>query len=75
MISRLMLSLKKASRDKNSGWTFDALSGVHIRTSTQMEFVRPSGGVEDSVTTTSDVMVPSDFGNTTDREKSEDEKV
>ena len=54
MISRLMLSLKKASRDKESGWTSNALSGAHGRTYTHMEFGLPSKGPEDSVDTRSD---------------------
>jgi hypothetical protein len=73
LISRLMLSLKKASRDKNSGWTSDALS--RVRTCTQMEFVPPSDGTEDGVATRSDELAPSDPGNTQAREKSEEEKV
>jgi len=44
MISRLMLSLKKASRVRENGWTSDSLSGTHVRTVTQMEFERPPIG-------------------------------
>ena len=54
MISRLMLSLKKASRVGISGWTFDALSKTHVRTATQMEFARPLNGPQDGGGTTSD---------------------
>ena len=42
MISRMMLSLKKASRVKESGWTTDALSGTYARALTPLNFGRPS---------------------------------
>ena len=62
MISRLMLSLKKASRSKQSGWTSEALSRTHVRTVTQIEFEHPSSGPEDSGGTTSDEVALSDLG-------------
>ena len=43
-----MLSLKKASRARENGWTSDSLSGTHVRTITQMEFERPPIGPQDS---------------------------
>jgi hypothetical protein len=61
MISRLMLSLKKASRITESGWTFDALSKTHARTVTQMEFGHPPDGLQDSGGTTSDEVALSDL--------------
>lgn len=61
MISRLMLSLKKASRVKKSGWTFDALSKSHVRTCTQMEFGHPSNDPQDGGGTTSDEVALSDL--------------
>jgi hypothetical protein len=54
MISRLMLSLKKASSTEVIGWTSDALARTHVRTVTQIEFARPSNGPEDSGGTMSD---------------------
>ena len=73
MISRLMLSLKKASRDKDCDRTSDALSGMHVRTGTHMEFV--PNGVEDGLVTTSDEAVPPDSSYSRAREKGEEEKV
>lgn len=61
MISRLMLSLKKASRSKQSGWTAEALSRTHIKTIPQIEFENPSNGPEDSGGTTSDEVALSDL--------------
>lgn len=61
MISRLMLSLKKASRDREGGWTSDALSRTHIRTIAQMEFRGPSNGPEESGGTTSEEVALSDL--------------
>ena len=54
MISRLMLSLKKASSVREVGWTSNALSGAHARTLTQMAFRDPPNGPEDSGGTTPD---------------------
>jgi len=48
MISRLMLSLKKASKVGTSGWTSDALARTHPRTITQIAFKGPPTGPEDS---------------------------
>lgn len=62
MISRLMLSLKKASRAKESGWTSDALSGVYVKTLTQIDFgdaPNSSGGTTSDEVALSD---PSDEG-------------
>ena len=79
MISRLMLSLKKASRGRVVGWTSNALSGSNVRTCTRMEFVSPSNGIEDSVVMTSNGAVLSDLSyiqtSTQIREKSGEEKV
>jgi len=58
MISRLMLSLKKASRSKGRGWTADALSRTYAKTDTQIEFRDPPEG---SNGTTSDEVVLSDL--------------
>jgi len=63
MISRLMLSLKKASRAKEIGWTSDALSRTHARTVTQIEFGDPANGPEDTGGTTSDEVALSDLRN------------
>jgi hypothetical protein len=62
MISRLMLSLKKASSAKVIGWTSDVLSRTHVRTITQMEFGRPSNDPEDGGGTMSDEVALSDLG-------------
>jgi len=70
MISRLMLSLKKASKHKDNGWTSEALSGG------QMEFATPSINVEiDIVTTSDDEEASSDLSHGQAREKSEEEIV
>jgi len=61
MISRLMLSLKKASRVGENGWTSNALSGTHARTITQIAFRDPPVGPEDSGSTTSDEVALSDL--------------
>jgi len=63
MIPRLMLSLKKASRIKDIGWTSDALSRTHARTITQIEFGNPPIGPEDSSDTTPDEVALSDLNN------------
>jgi len=47
MISRLMLSLKKASRVGESGWTSNALSRTHTKTITQIAFRTHKTGPED----------------------------
>ena len=75
MISRLMLSLKKASRDKRRGWTSRSLSGAHSRTGTQLEFTTPSDGPEEGFGTRSEGMMLSDFGRTQVEEKDEEEDV
>jgi len=54
MISRLMLSLKKASRGRESGWTSNTLSRTHARTITQIAFGDPPTGLEASGGPTSD---------------------
>lgn len=74
MISRLMLSLKKASKDKGGSWTSNALSSAPARTGTQIEFATHSDGTEDGTATTSDEGL-SDFSNSEARDKSEEEKV
>ena len=48
MISRMMLSLKKASRTRESGWTHDALSRTHPRMVAPIEFGDPPAGLEES---------------------------
>jgi len=58
MISRLMLSLKKASRSKGSGWTSDALSRTHVKVDSRIEFGDPPEG---SGVTTSDKVALSDL--------------
>ena len=72
MISRLMLSLKKASKSKGVGWTADALSGSHVRTLARMEFGRPSDGPEDGGGTTSDEVALSDLSDGQVGERSEE---
>jgi hypothetical protein len=70
MISRLMLSLKKASSVKVIGWTSDALSRTHIRNVTQMEFERPSNGLGDGGGTRSDEVALSDISDRQTRGRS-----
>jgi hypothetical protein len=60
MISRLMLSLKKASQATETGWTSHALSGMHARTISRMEFERPPNGLEGGGGTTSEDIALSD---------------
>ena len=62
MISRLMLSLKKASKVGESAWTSNALSGTRARTITQMAFWTPPIGPEDSDGTTPEEVTLSDLG-------------
>ena len=57
MISRMMLSLKKASRTRESGWTYDALSRTHPRMVTSIAFGDPPAGLEDSGSITSNAEV------------------
>ena len=57
MILRLMLSIKKALKVRESGWTSDALSRTHARTITQIGFRDPPDGPEDSGDTASDEVV------------------
>ena len=61
MISRLMLSLKKASSVRESGWTSDALSRTHPRIISRIAFGDPPSGHEDSGGTTSDEVALSDL--------------
>jgi len=61
MISRLMLSLKKASKVGENGWTTDALARTHPRTITQIAFREPLDGPQDSGGTISDEVELSDF--------------
>jgi len=69
MISRLMLSLKRASRDKESGWTSDALSGAQVKTGTHMEFAPPPEGSEEGVGTGSGEVSLADLDNSQENEK------
>ena len=48
MVSRMMLSLKKASKVDVRGWTTNALSRTHLRTLASMEFGRPSINPQES---------------------------
>jgi len=73
MISRLMLSLKKASKSKGSGWTSDVLSRTHVKTIAQMEFGRPPVGPEDGGGTTSDEVALSDLSDRQGRGRSDDD--
>jgi len=75
MISRLMLSLKKASRNRESGWTSNALSGAHARTDTHLVFVLPSKGPEDSVGTGSDEVPLSDLYHSQGEERNNEDNV
>ena len=68
MISRLMLSLKKASSAREIGWTSDALSRTHHMTGTQIEFGDLPNGPEGSGGTTSDEVALSDLNNRRVRE-------
>ena len=61
MISRLMISLKKASKTKKGGWTSDALSRTHAKSITRMEFGEHSSGPGDGTGTASDEVALSDF--------------
>jgi len=62
MISRLMLSLKKASRSRESGWTSDALSRTHPKASMQIEFERPPSGTESGGGTASEEVALTEIG-------------
>ena len=70
MISRLMLSLKKASRSKGSGWTSDALSRTHFKTDTRIEFGDPPEG---GGGTTSGEVALSDLSTRQDRGRNDEE--
>jgi len=70
MISRLILSLKKASKVGESGWTSNALSGTHSRTITQIAFRGPLSGPEDSDGAVSEEMVLSELGDRRVRRRS-----
>lgn len=62
MISRLMLSLKKASKVEENGWTSNALSGAQFRVTTRLVFAEPpSIGPGDTTGTTLDEVAPSDL--------------
>lgn len=61
MISRLILSLKKALRVREGGWTPDVLLRTHIRTVIQTEFECPLIGPQGSYGITSDKLEPSDL--------------
>ena len=61
MVSRLMLSLKKASRARENGWTSNALSRTVAGTITQIAFRDPPVGPEDSSSSTSDESLHSDL--------------
>ena len=61
MISRLMLSLKKASRVRENGWTSNALSRTHPRVITQIAFRVPPDGPDGSSGTTSEEVALSDL--------------
>jgi hypothetical protein len=73
MISRLMISLKKASRNSERGWTSEALSRAHARTGTEMEFGPPSDGPEDGVGIRTEEVTAPDLNE--DKEKSDEENV
>ena len=61
MISRLMLSLKKASTVRESGWTSDALSRTHPRVTTPIAFGGRRNCPEDGGRTTFDEVELSDL--------------
>lgn len=69
MISRLMLSLKKVSRVRGSGWTSDSLSRTHARTVTQIEFEPPPTDPHESRGTTSHELELSTFSERQDEER------
>ena len=56
-----MLSLKKASRARESGWTSDALSRTHPRIVTPIEFAGHRNRPEDGGRTTFDEVELSDL--------------
>jgi len=63
MISRLMLSLKKASTVGESGWTTNTLSRTHPGVITQIVFgCCPPSGPESGTGTTFDEVALSDLG-------------
>ena len=61
MISRLMLSLKKASRDRESGWTSNAFSRTHPKIITPIAFRGRRNRPEDGGSITFDEMELSDL--------------
>ena len=61
MISRLMLSLKKASRTMEAGWTSNMLSRTHPRVVTRIVFGDAPAGAEDSGDVTTDGVALSDL--------------
>jgi len=61
MISRLMLSLKKASRVRENGWTSNALSRTHPRAITPIVFRAHPDDPDDSGGTTSEGVALSDL--------------
>jgi len=61
MISRLMLSLRKASKVRENGWTSNALSRTHPKMITQIVFGVPPNGPDDSGGTTSEEVALSDL--------------
>ena len=61
MISRLMLSLKKASKVRENGWTSNALSKTRPRTITQIVFRAPPDGPDNTGGTTSEEVALSDL--------------
>ena len=66
MISRLMLSLKKASTAREGGWTSNALSRTHPMVVTPIAFGDPPTGLQDSGGITSDEVSLSDLGGLSD---------
>jgi len=63
MISRLMLSLKKASKMGESGWRTNTLSRAHPGMITQIAFrCSPPSGLEDGAGTIFDEVELSDLG-------------
>ena len=70
MVSRLMISLKKAAKAGENGWTSNALSRTHVRTVTEIAFRPPPTGLEGSSGAVSEEVVLADLSDERVRRRS-----